>query len=162
MKLTPKKIKKLVKKALKDKPVWKAAKGYKYLEDCEPGTAFEIEGKGAYGILKNESGVHRLVRLSPFNAKKLRHTSFSLVEIVPKLKEVEKLQIPDDELEIHFARSSGPGGQNVNKRETAVRLTHTPSGISVHVDSERSQAQNREKALSILHGKLYKKKEEDA
>ena len=123
--------------------------------------AFEIEGKGAYGILKNESGVHRLVRLSPFNAKKLRHTSFSLVEIVPKLKEVEKLQIPDDELEIHFARSSGPGGQNVNKRETAVRLTHTPSGISVHVDSERSQAQNREKALSILHGKLYKKKEED-
>lgn len=123
--------------------------------------AFEIEGKEAYGTLKNESGVHRLVRLSPFNAKKQRHTSFSLVEVIPKFKEVVELEIPDDELEVHFARSSGPGGQNVNKRETAVRMTHIPSGISVHVDSERSQLQNREKALSILHGKLYKKKEED-
>ncbi|MCH7597452.1 PCRF domain-containing protein [Patescibacteria group bacterium] len=123
--------------------------------------AFEVQGKRAYGTLKNESGVHRLVRLSPFNAKKQRHTSFSLVEVVPKFKEMMELNIPDDELEIHFARSSGPGGQNVNKRETAVRMTHIPSGISVHVDSERSQVQNREKALTILHGKLYKKKEED-
>ncbi len=116
----------------------------------------EIEGKNVYGTLKNESGVHRLVRISPFNAKKLRHTSFSLVEVIPKFEKVEEIPIPDDDLRVEFARSSGPGGQNVNKRETAVRIVHIPTNLSVHVDSERSQAQNREQALKMLKGKLFK------
>ena len=116
----------------------------------------EINGKGAYGVLKNESGVHRLVRVSPFNAKGQRHTSFSLVEVIPKFEEVGDFDIPEQELKIEFSRSSGPGGQNVNKRETAVRVVHQPSGISAHADGERSQEQNREKAMQILRGKLYK------
>lgn len=122
---------------------------------------FELEGKGSYGELKHESGVHRLVRLSPFNAKSQRHTSFSMVEVVPKFKELKEIDILEDDLEIQFTRSGGPGGQNVNKRETAVRIVHTPTNISVHVDSERSQAQNKEQALEILKGKIYKKREED-
>ncbi|MCI0542510.1 PCRF domain-containing protein [bacterium] len=122
---------------------------------------FEVSGKNAYGTLKYESGVHRLVRISPFNAKKLRHTSFSLVEVVPKLSKQEKFEIPESEITIEFARSSGPGGQNVNKRETAVRIVHIPTKISVHIDSERSQERNKEKALEILSGKLYKLQEEN-
>lgn len=122
---------------------------------------FEIAGKGAYGALKNESGVHRLVRISPFNAKKLRHTSFSLVEAVPKFAKSEDLHIPETELSIEFSKSSGPGGQNVNKRETAVRIVHIPTKLSVHVDSERSQQQNKEKAIEILRGKLYKLREDE-
>jgi peptide chain release factor 2 len=121
----------------------------------------EIEGKNVYGTLKNESGVHRLVRISPFNAKKLRHTSFSLVEVIPKFEKVEEIPVSPDDLRIEFARSSGPGGQNVNKRETAVRIVHIPSNLSAHVDSERSQAQNREQALKILKGKLYKMLEDE-
>ncbi len=121
----------------------------------------EITGKGAYGTLKNESGVHRLVRISPFNAKSLRQTSFVLVEVVPELPEAGDLVIPEDELEIQFQRSGGPGGQNVNKRETAVRIVHKPTNISVHVSAERTQNANREKAMELLRGKLYKKREED-
>ncbi len=121
----------------------------------------KLDGRGVYGALKNESGVHRLVRVSPFNAKKLRHTSFALVEVIPKFEKAGEIKISADDLKIEFARSSGPGGQNVNKRETAVRLIHAPTNISVHVDSERSQAQNREKALAILSAKLYKKQEDD-
>jgi len=117
---------------------------------------FEIEGKGAYGTLKNESGVHRLVRISPFSAKKLRHTSFALVEVVPKFVAPEEIEIPEKELRMEYAKASGPGGQNVNKRETAVRIIHLPTNISAHVDSERSQMQNKEKALEILKSKLYK------
>lgn len=122
---------------------------------------FELHGTGVYGVLKNESGVHRLVRISPFNAKNLRHTSFALVEVIPRFAKTGEIKIPDDDLKIEFARSSGPGGQNVNKRETAVRLVHLPTNISVHADSERSQLANREKALAILAGKLYKKAEEE-
>jgi peptide chain release factor 2 len=122
---------------------------------------FEVSGKGAYGRLKNESGVHRLVRISPFNAKKLRHTSFSMVEVIPKFNKTEDIAIPEDELSIEFQKGSGPGGQNVNKRETAVRIVHLPTKLSVHIDSERSQQQNKEKALDILRGKLYKMKEDE-
>ena len=120
-----------------------------------------IEGSGAYGILKNESGVHRLVRLSPFNAKSLRHTSFALVEIVPELPAVRESAIPEQELEFEFSKSSGPGGQNVNKRETAVRVIHKPTNLSAIGESERSQAQNKEQALKILAGKLYRFRERE-
>jgi len=124
--------------------------------------SLEVSGKDAYGTLKNESGVHRLVRISPFNAKALRHTSFSLVEVVPKLqKDDTVIEIRPEDIRIEFSKSGGPGGQNVNKRETAVRIIHLPTNMSVHVTTERSQEQNREKAMEILKGKLYKKKEED-
>jgi peptide chain release factor 2 len=124
--------------------------------------SLEVVGKGAYGILKNESGVHRLVRISPFNAKKLRHTSFSLVEVIPELeKNSNVIEISPNDLRIELSKSGGPGGQNVNKRETAVRVVHIPTNLSVHVTSERSQEQNKEKAIEMLKGKLYKKMEED-
>lgn len=122
---------------------------------------FEIVGKGVYGNLKHESGVHRLVRVSPFNAKSQRHTSFAMVEVIPKFEKAEEFNIPDDDLDIDFTKSSGPGGQNVNKRETAVRIVHKPTGLSAFVDSERAQHQNKERALEILRGKVYKRQEEE-
>lgn len=125
----------------------------------------EISGKNAYGTLKNESGVHRLVRISPFNAKSLRHTSFSMVEVIPKFEKVkggaDDIELKDDDLRVELSRSSGPGGQNVNKRETAVRIVHIPTNLSAQSDNERSQAQNKEKALQILKGKIYKALEDE-
>ncbi len=125
--------------------------------------SFEMQGKGVYGMLKNESGVHRLVRISPFDAKKLRHTSFVLVEILPKFSKLEEkdIIIPESDLRIEFSRSGGPGGQNINKRETAVRLIHIPTNISVHASKERSQEQNRERAMAILRAKIFKKSKEE-
>jgi len=117
----------------------------------------EIIGGNVYGLLKNESGVHRLIRISPFDAKKLRHTSFALVEVLPELPELEakNLKIPEEDLKIELCRSSGPGGQNVNKRETAVRLIHLPTGLTASSQVERSQAQNRERALKLIKAKLF-------
>jgi peptide chain release factor 2 len=124
--------------------------------------SIEVIGKDVYGTLKNESGVHRLVRISPFNAKSLRHTSFSLVEVIPSLKINDNaIVIPPEDLKIEFSKSGGPGGQNVNKRETAVRIVHIPTNISVHVATERSQEQNKERALEMLKGKLFKRRQED-
>src|SRR3989344_345269 len=119
----------------------------------------EITGKEVYDILKGESGVHRLVRISPFSAKGLRHTSFVLVEAMPEIIS-GTLKINQKDLRIETYRSSGPGGQNVNKLETAVRVTHSPSGMSVAVQSERSQAQNKEKAMQLLVSRLAKKMED--
>lgn len=125
--------------------------------------SFEIIGKNVYGNLKNESGVHRLVRISPFNAKKLRHTSFSLVEVLPKFEKLDEKNFILDEkdLKIEFTKSGGPGGQNVNKRETAVRVLHMPTSISVISSEERSQEQNKERAISILYAKIFKKAQDE-
>ena len=120
----------------------------------------EVDGKGAYGNLKNESGVHRLVRISPFNAQAKRHTSFALVEVLPIIPQAERKPILPDEIRIETSKSSGPGGQNVNKRETAVRIVHIPTNIAVHVATEREQERNKQKALEILSAKLFKLEEE--
>ena len=147
---------------------WAEERGYKaevvdQTEGDEAGiknVTLTITGPNAYGYLRSERGVHRLVRLSPFDAAHRRHTSFALVEVWPELGEGEEVDIKPQDIRIDTYKSAGAGGQNVQKNETAIRITHLPTGIVVTCQNERSQTQNRETALKILRAKLYELEEE--
>jgi peptide chain release factor 2 len=119
-----------------------------------------VTGPLAYGYLRPEKGVHRLVRLSPFDAAHRRHTSFALVEVLPEMAEADEINVPADDIKIDVYKSSGAGGQNVQKNATAVRLTHIPTGLVVTCQNERSQVQNKENALRVLKARLLEMKQE--
>ena len=142
---------------------WAAKEGYKtelisHLPGEEAGlksATLRVLGRMAYGYLKSEAGVHRLVRISPFDSSNRRHTSFVAVDVVPEVEDDIEIELKDSEIEVEFCRSSGPGGQNVNKVSTAVRIKHIPTGVTVFSQSERSQHKNRKTAESLLKAKLH-------
>ena len=120
-----------------------------------------VKGENAYGFLKGEKGVHRLVRISPFDSAKKRHTSFSSVDVTPEYNDLDEVVINDDEIRVDTYRSSGAGGQYINKTDSAVRITHLPTGIVVSCQTQRSQIQNKEVCLNMLKSKLYQKQVEE-
>ena len=118
--------------------------------------SFEFKKKGIYNKVKSEIGVHRLVRISPFNSKNQRHTSFAFVDVIPLIPHSKQINIPEEDFKFDFSRSGGAGGQNVNKVETAVRAIHIPTGLSVKVENDRTQLKNKQKAMEILECKINK------
>ena len=148
---------------------WAEKRGYEvevldYLEGDVAGikgVTFEVKGENAYGYLRSEKGVHRLVRISPFNANGKRQTSFASCDVIPDIEEDIDIEINDDDIRVDTYRSSGAGGQHINKTSSAIRITHLPTGIVVQCQNERSQHMNKDKAMQMLKSKLYVLKQQE-